>query len=744
MIIWGIVTFTGLILLLIFLVWVGAFGKLPNEAELKQIRNNTATEIITVDNRLLGRFYYQNRTNTSYDELPKSLLKALIATEDIRFFKHNGIDKRSLLRVLVKTILLQNESAGGGSTITQQLAKNLYPRENIGKLSIPVSKIREMIIAKRIEKLYSKNDILEMYLNTVPFGENTFGIETASLVYFNKKPSQLRVEESALLVGLLKANTTYNPRKSTKAALDRRNTVIGQLEKYNYLTSAQADSLKKLPIRLRYRQMAHNEGPAPYLREYLRRQVNEILKNTKKEDGTPYNLYADGLRIYVTINATLQDFAEKSVKEHLTKLQRTFDNHWRGREPWKKNPYLARMQIEQSERYKGLVSQGYSKKSAVDKMKQPTETNIFDWDGDVKTIMSPLDSVLHHFKTLQTGFLAMNSVNGDILAWVGGSGFKYFKYDHVLSKRQVGSTFKPIVYAAALANGKKPCDFIKNDSVVYEEYDDWCPQNANGKYGGYYSIKGALANSINTVSAKLILETGIDNVIDLAHNMGINSELPEVPSLALGTGEVSLYEMVQAYCVFLNNGCPIVPRLIRRIENAEGEVLYVEENHVPGDTILPKEVSQTMLAMLKGVVDHGTAGSLRYRWGMYNELAGKTGTTQKNTDGWFIVCNPKMVVGAWVGGDNPIVRFRSMTYGQGGYMALPITARFLQKVYGHPQFSYMLHESFNIPQEIYDKFDCKDYNEDAKDVVIDIFKNKDIIQNFIRNIFKRKKKKKNE
>lgn len=738
----GVLLISILLFVLIVLVKIGVFGELPTYVELKQIRNNTATNIYSVDNQLIGRYFYQNRTNSTIEDIPKHLVKALVATEDARFFEHNGLDYRSTARVIIKTIILRNKNAGGGSTISQQLAKNLFPRKDFGILSMPVAKISEIFTAIRFEKLYTKDDILELYLNTVPFGENTYGIETAALTFFNKVPAELSIEESAVLVGLLKANTGYNPRLYKKAALKRRNIVLGQMHKYGYLKKAELDSLKKLPIKLEYNKITHVDGLAPYYREYVRKIATKILKDVKRPDGSTPNLYTDGLKVYTTLNASMQKYLEQSVKGHLSKLQKTFDEHWSGEEPWIADPTLAMLQIEQSNAYKSLVKKGLSQKEAIAAMKVPRKTEIFTWDGLKDTLISPLDSLLHHFKTLQTGALVINGKSGDVLAWVGGVNFKYFQYDHVTAKRQTGSTIKPIVYASAIEKGIDPCEYFENDSVVYEDYDNWTPQNSGESYGGYYSVKGALANSINTISVKLLLQSGIDSTIDLAHKMGISSDLPSVPSMALGTGEVSLYEMVKSYAVFLNNGRTLEPRLIRRIEDSDGNVLYSDITHEPEDKVLTDESVQKVLAMMRGVVDRGTANGLRSVWKFESELAGKTGTTQNNTDAWFMGVSPKLIAGVWVGGDNPVVRFRTTTYGQGAYAALPIYANFLQKVYKDPKYSYLQNESFNISDSIYSLLDCNDFDEHQEPRILNLFKKEDEnIGDFIKRIFKRKRKK---
>ncbi len=740
------ILFVGILLFVfVILVRAGFFGSLPTYADLKKIKNNTATNIYSVDNKLLGRYYHQNRTNAAFEDIPEHLIKALVATEDVRFYKHRGVDLRSTMRVLVKTILLFDKSSGGGSTLSQQLVKNLYGRSEHGIFTMPVAKVSEIIVARRIEKLYTKDEILELYLNTVSFGENTYGIETAAIIFFDKQPSDLSIEESAVLIGLLKANTSYNPRKNREAALKRRNIVLSQMCKYGYIQKSELDSLKEIPISIKYRKLTYVEGPAPYFREYVRKLCEDLLKDKKRKDGSSYNLYTDGLKVYTTLNGQLQGFLEQAVSSHMQRLQQTFDEHWKGEEPWLKDPKVAMLQIEQSRAYQSFLKKGLSQDEAIAAMKVPRKTEIFTWEGPKDTLISPLDSLLHHFKMLQTGSMVMNGKTGDVLAWVGGIDYKYFKYDHVTSKRQTGSTIKPIVYASALIHGVKPCDYYENDSVVYNDYDDWTPQNSSEGYGGFYSVKGALANSINTVSVKLLMEAGIDSTIQLAHNMGIESYLPPVPSMALGTGEVSLYEMVKSYAVFLNMGKKIEPRLVRRIEDAEGNVLYSDSQHETSDTILSEDISQTVLAMMQGVVNRGTAKGLRTIWNFEGDFVGKTGTTQNNTDAWFMGMSPRIIAGVWVGGDNPIVRFRTTTYGQGAYSALPIFANFFQRLYKNDKYAYLQNEKFNIPDSIYHDLDCNDFDEEGEPRIINIFKKEDEdIGEFIKRIFKRKKRKHKE
>ncbi|NJK85287.1 MAG: PBP1A family penicillin-binding protein [Bacteroidales bacterium] len=723
------------------LIQIGLFGRVPSVEKLKNIQNYLASEIYSTDGALLGTYYIQNRTNISINDIPVYFTDALVATEDVRFYEHKGIDRRSLFRVLIKSVLLQNESSGGGSTISQQLAKNLFPRKEYWVLSMPINKIREMIVAVRLEKAFSKKEILELYLNTVSFGENTFGIETASRRFFGKKPSELNIQESALLVGMLKATGIYNPQTHPKNALARRNVVLSQMVKYNYLEKEKADSIKELPVKLNYFRITHNEGPAPYFREHLRQEMLEWCKKNRKKDGTEYNIYTDGLKIYTTINYDLQKYAEEAVNTHMKYLQKLFDSHWSKREPWGANKSVLMDKIRESDRYKNLKKQGKSHEEIMDHMRKPVKTEIFSWEGkSIKTI-SPIDSIKHYLRFLQAGFLAMEAKTGYIRAWVGGINYKYFQYDHVTSKRQPGSVFKPLVYVASLEKGITPCEFFANDSVVYTDYDDWTPGNSDGKYGGLYSMKGALAHSVNTVSVKLLMQSGIETVRNLSHEMGIDSQLPDVPSLALGTGEVSLFELIKAYSVFVNKGSLVRPIYVRRIEDKYGNVLFEDKSEVMRKEVISEEHAQIMTEMLKGVVNYGTAGSLRSVYGFTSEMAGKTGTTQMNTDGWFIGYTPDLVAGVWVGGENPVIRFRSMAYGQGSHAALPIWAKFMQKVYANPLYSFSKNNSFNIPEEITAGLDCPDYREDPVETIKEIFKTQgESVIDMIKRLFKRKEK----
>jgi len=706
-------SFILLLCALFFMVYLGAFGHLDSVKELQNIQNYLSSEIYSHDKVLLGKYYLQDRTNVRYHDLPSHLIDALVATEDVRYYEHNGIDKKSALRVIFKSILFQNKNSGGGSTIHQQLAKNLSPRKRYSVLTMPVNKFREMIIGVRLHKAYSKKEILELYLNTVSFGENTYGIETAAHRFFNKMPRDLKVEESALLVGMLKGTYNYSPRQNLEKSKSRRNVVFSQMLKYNYLNKNTSDSLCSLPVKLDYVKLSHNEGLAPYFREHLRMDLLEWVKNNPKADGKQHNIYTDGLKIYTTINADLQKYAELAMKSHMAHLQNIFDRQWKNRNPLGKNKSYIIRSLEKTQQYKSLKKKGLSRDEILNELNVPKKMEIFTWEGMKEVEMSVSDSIAHYLKFLHSGLFSMEANTGYVRAWVGGINSKYFKYDHVTSKRQAGSTFKPIVYSAALKNGHDPCEYIANDSVVYEEYNNWTPKNSHGGYGGYYSMKGALTHSVNTISVKLLEETGIDELIEFSKQLGITGELPEVLSLALGTGDVSLMALVQAYGIFLNEGKVVEPIYLKRIEDKFGNVLY-EGKSVTSDPILDPEHALQMVEMMKSVVDNGTASSLRTVYGFDNEIAGKTGTTQNNTDGWFIGYTPVLITGVWVGGDHPKVRFRYGGYGQGAAAALPIWARYMQKIYRDPLYKYSKNLSFQIPDEVLWELDCEDYRESRK------------------------------
>ncbi|HNM29342.1 MAG TPA: transglycosylase domain-containing protein [Chitinophagales bacterium] len=676
----GFAGLSGVLFVLYLLILLGAFGLVPNRGELKAVQNYTASEVYSQDSILLGKFFLENRTNAEFEDLPEDLIHALVSTEDARFYTHDGVDFISFIRVLIMSIIL-NDDAGGGSTITQQLAKNLFGRKDYGPLTMPVNKFREMIIAGRLEDVYSKDEILTLYFNTVPFGEDCYGIESSALRFFNKAPKDLKTEESAVLVGLLKANTTYNPRLNPDKSLTRRNTVLGLMVRHenHYLTRAQADSLQALPLTINYRRESTAEGLAPYFREYLKSQLEDWAKKNPKEDGSTWNIYTDGLKIYTTINGELQAYAEDAMREHMASLQKQFDKSWGKTEPWKNaKTDVVNAARKRSERYQTLKDNGYSDKGIQKRFDDSVKTSVFSWNGPIDTVMTPNDSLKHQLRFMQTGFLAMDPRTGYILAWVGGIDYRFFQYDHVRAKRQVGSTFKPIVYATAIEQGIDPCAYIPNKKVTYESYDNWTPGNSDGEYGGYYTMKGGLTHSVNTVAANLIMQTGVQPVIDEARKMGVTSKLPAVPSIALGTASISLLEMVTAYSCFANRGLRADPKYIVRIESQKGDTLY-EDKAAKKTRALSQETADIMIQIMRNVVNAGTASRLRGTYGLGMDLAGKTGTTQDNTDGWFIGYNSRIVAGAWVGAEDPAIKWKTTALGQGAATALPIFGKFMSK-----------------------------------------------------------------
>ncbi|RUT79170.1 penicillin-binding protein 1A [Ancylomarina longa] len=674
-------------------VYIGLWGKLPDYNTLKTIKNANASEIYSEDGMILGRIYAENRTNVSFKDISPNVINSLIATEDVRFYEHQGVDERSLLRVLVKSLILGNRSSGGGSTLSQQLAKNLFPRKNYGSISMPVNKIKEAITASRLEKIYSKKEILQLYLNTVSFGENVFGIESAARQFFNKPASALHTQECALLIGMLKAPSHYNPRLHPDKSRQRRNVVLNQMAKYDFISNRRANQLKQLPVVLNYTKPSNNNGLAPYLRERIRIELNKILKNYPKEDGSYYDIYRDGLHIQTTIDSRMQAYAEQSVSEHMKNLQNLFIKHWSNSHPWEGSPEIIKNAEKRSERYKSLKRKGKTAAEIKKEFDIKHPMKIFSWNGDKKVNLSPLDSIKYYVQLLNTGFLAMEPRSGKIKAWVGGINFKHFKYDHVRSKRQVGSVFKPIVYSAALEEGISPYDYIPNERKVYKDYDNWSPRNADNLYEGSYSMEGALAESVNTIAVDVLLQTGIRDAIVLAEEMGIDSDLPKVPSLALGTADISLLEMIQVYACLANRGIHVEPYYISKITDSKGNLIAdLSENREKDRYVMAPQNADIINHMLEAVVNDGTGKSLRNVFHLEGDLAGKTGTTQSHADGWYIGYNANLVAGAWVGADDRRVHFRTLSLGQGASMALPIYGKFMRKLsqdrhYSHYSFS---------------------------------------------------------
>jgi penicillin-binding protein 1A len=715
------------------------YGDFPSKNSLEKIEHAQATEVFARDGALMGRYYYENRNSISFSEIPVKIINALVATEDARFYEHKGIDIRSLLRVLFKTILLGDRSAGGGSTITQQLAKNLYPRKKEKTLGIIGAKIREMIIAWKLENMYDKDKIIQLYLNTVPFGENTFGVKNAAQLYFGVKPAELDQNQAATLIGMLKATNTYNPHNFPGKATERRNVVLYQMARHNYLSEPQRDSLTQLPLQVNYKPAGQNEGIAPYFREYLRQFLKKWCNENTKPNGEHYSLYSDGLKVYTTLNSKMQLSAEKAVKKHMPVLQAELNEELQRSGAKEKITQLAKEQLR--DKYKDKAGKSSRKN-------RPME--IFTWDGPKTVNFSVLDSLEHYLKLLHTGFIAMHPQSGNILAWVGGINHKFSKYNHVLSKRQMGSVFKPVVYMKALENGVEPCDFYPNDSISYPGYNNWSPENADRKYGGVYSVQGALVNSVNTISVQLLMETGIDTVIKFANNLGIEGKLPGVPSLALGTASGSLMEIAEVYGTIANDGKKVKPNFLVQIENNEGKVLEKFNTNLNASRMISPKIIEQITMMLKNVTKRGTASSLNKNFSFYGEVAGKTGTTQNHSDGWFVGYTPSLTFACWVGAEYPGVHFENIKHGQGAATALPITGYFLQNLKEAGIKDYFGKFKFtNIDTSYYD---CADYREKAPGLLeklLDskIFKKKDndkkqdegLFKKII-NVFKKKEK----
>ncbi len=722
-IVFWIVVFAPLLVLVSFVAAVryGAFGPLPSFSELENPRSNLATEVYSSDQVLLGTYFYQNRSNVSYKNLSPNLIHALKATEDIRFEEHSGVDVRGLFRVLFRTILLHQRHAGGGSTITQQLAKNLFPRNpGQGSFKTVITKIKEWITSVRLERNYTKEEILAMYFNTVEFGSNAFGIKSASRTFFNKPPDSLKVEEAATLVGLLKAPSYYSPLRNPRNATERRNVVLAQMKKYRLLTMHQFDSLKVIPIKLQYRSEDHNFGLGTYFREYLRGDLMQWCREHKKSDGTPYNIYRDGLKIYTTINSRMQKYAEEAVAEHLPQLQKKFNEHWKGKKyaPFsdmteKEIHELMIQSVKRSERYANLKAEGLPEDSILRNFNTPVPMSIFSWKGDIDTVMSPMDSIRYYKWFMQCGFMSLEPQTGYIRAWVGGIDHRHFKYDHVReSRRQVGSAFKPFVYTLAMQEGYSPCFKVPNVPVTFinELGQKWTPKNAEDDDDGkMMSLREALAKSVNRVTAYLMKQFGPQAVVDIARRMGITSPIDPYPSICLGTPDISVYEMVGAYSTFANKGVWVEPVYMTRIEDNNGNVL---QEFLPRKVdAISEETAYLMISLLSGVVQHGTGWALRGQYKFTQPMAGKTGTTQNHSDGWYIGITPELVSGGWVGCEDRAAHFRSIVLGQGATMSLPVWALYMQKVYADKNLRVSEGDFEKPAHKLSVETDCAKYKE---------------------------------
>jgi penicillin-binding protein 1A len=702
----------------------GTWGPLPDFKELENPETNLATEILSDENKVLGKYFYENRTHVEYENLSEDLINALIATEDERFFNHTGIDFIALIRVL-KGVITGNSSLGGGSTITQQLAKMFFSKKPSSKIERVKQKFKEWIIAVRIERQYSKQEIIAMYLNRFDFLNLAVGIKSASKIYFNTTPDNLTIEESATLIGMAKNPSLYNPLRRIEKTKARRNIVLNQMVKNEYLSKELRDSLVIMPIMLNYNKVDHNEGQATYFREQLRAFMTNWSKEREQKTGEKYNIYKDGLKIYTTINYDMQKHAEDAVKNHIRELQEKFYNHWEGFEnaPYDTSWRIGQIDtliimpaIKRSERYRKMKHLNLSDTEILEIINSPTEMSVFSWNGRIDTIISPLDSIKYYNYFLHSGLISIESSSGQIKAWVGGINHKQFKYDHVKEgKRQVGSTFKPFVYATAIDQFKySPCFKVPNVQVIFEKEEwgldeDYIPENANKKYGGELTLIEGLAKSKNTISSYLMKRVKPRKVVNLARKMGISSYLPAVPSLCLGTAEVSLLEMTGAYSTFANEGMYVPPYFVSRIEDKNGVVLENFSNS--SIEILSKEKNYIMVELLQGVVNQGSGGRLRWKYGLTNQIAAKTGTTQNHSDGWFIGFVPNLVTGVWTGADNRSVRFRDLHLGQGAEMALPIWANYMNALYNDNAISIST-DDFPFPENgVSVTLDCNENKE---------------------------------
>ena len=731
------------VILIFWLITNGVLGYLPPLDELQNPRNKFATEIISSDMQLLGRYYRQeNRVGVNYEDISPNMINALIATEDARYYSHTGIDFKSLLRAIIKM-----GKAGGGSTITQQLAKQLWsPRAN-NIFERALQKPIEWVIATKLERLYSKEEILTMYLNQFDFLYNAVGIKSAAQVYFSTTPDKLAIEEAAMLVGMCKNPSMYNPRRRPERALNRRNTVLDQMYKYGYLSSQECDSLQALPVEIKYQSVDHKQGLAPYFREYLRqvltakepkkshysewnkhqydidmRQWKEnplygFCNKNHKPDGTPYDLYHDGLRIYTTIDSRMQKYAEEAVSEHMQDLQQSFF-----REKRKKSyaPFsmdlteedidgIMNRSMRQTDRYRGLKKQGLNENDIRKVFNTPVAMRVFSYDGLIDTTMTPMDSIRWNKHFLRCGFMSMDAHSGAVKAYVGGPNFTHFQYDMVTSgRRQVGSTIKPYLFTLAMDEGMWPCDSTVNDSITLIDGNGvaWTPRDDHhANQGEMVTLNWGLEKSSNWITAYLMSLFTPEQLVRMMRSFGIEGPLEPVVSLCLGPCEVSVQEMVDAYTTFPNKGIRVEPMYVTRIEDNNGNVLatFVPKTH----EIINETTSYKMIYMLRNVMDHGTGVRARFRYGLKAPMGGKTGTSQNHSDGWFVGFTPSLVSGVWVGGEDRSIHFDNMSAGQGANMALPIWSIYMQKVYADEELGYSVEEQFDVPEWFDAEAGCK-------------------------------------
>ena len=700
------------ITLFYYSVSFGFFGKLYTKDELKSFKNEMASQVYSDDGVLIGKFFDKDRINVKYEQLPPHLINALIATEDARYFEHEGVDFRSLLRVLFKTIMLRDRSAGGGSTITQQLLKNMYGRKDFGPITILVVKNKEIILAQRLEYVYSKEDILTLYLNTIPFGENIFGIGSAAQRFYGCKVSELTVNQSAVLIGMLKANTYYNPRLHPYHAKRRRGVVLRQMQKEGYISEDSLQAINKRPIKLKYGNLS-KDGIANYFLVQVRREARDIIEEVNKNSSKQWDIEKDGLIINTTLNNDLQSYAMKAFHDHLKVMQARLDKQYQSLRYSKKLQRLAEKELKNIGRFtfRDTINKQY----------------VFDWDGIRTDSISVIDSVKRSLTLLHAGMIALDPQSGAIITWVGGIDFYTQPYDQVLAKNQLASTFKPILYAAALEMGKMPCDYLSNDQIVLSDYDNWSPQNYDHSVGGKYSLAAALAFSKNIPAVRLLFEVGYEEVNYLWKKMGFSSILEDKPSSALGTVSANLKELAIAYSSFANGGFAVKSYAIQSIVSANGDTLYrkliVEEK----EEVVNEKTNLLMNGILQKAIAEGSGTAIRNTYGVQLPLAGKTGTSQNYANAWFVGYNPSLIVAARVGANYPSIHFSSGADGSGGRLALPLVGLFLYQAEQNDELTPKIAKSFpHLPIEYQAAFDCEDFKEEtASEKVFSIFKKKE-------------------
>jgi penicillin-binding protein 1A len=703
-----------MVLFALFIVAIGfgLFGELPSFRDIEHPKSNQASEIVTDDGRILGTYFVQNRSNVSYPEISPNVINALIATEDIRFLEHSGIDFKRTFTIILYNLIGKKQ---GGSTITQQLALNLFSEEgrqrNIVKRML--QKFKEWVIAVKLERNYTKQEIIVMYLNTVDFGNQAYGIKSAARVYYNTTPDKLTVSQAATLVGILKGITRYSPTRNPDRSLARRNTIMGLMVKAELLTEQDFDKEKEKPLGLNFSAATVNEGIAPYFRAVLKTDIRKIFeeRSITKPDGTPYDLDRDGLKIITTINYDMQVYAEEAQKEYMKILQASFLKSWKGRNPFKGKEVQIEQGVKRSDRYKALQLEGKSEEEIKADFNTPAKLTIFTWKGNIDTVMKPIDSVKYYKMLLRNAMMAMDPQTGYVKAWVGGINYEHFKYDQVkMGTRQVGSTAKPFTYAVAVENGYSPCYTVLNEPVTIEVpgSEPWTPRSS-GTVPGYLTLQKGLALSQNYIAAYLMKQVGPTAVSTLAKKMGITSDVPAYPSIALGSFDASVYDMVGAYGTFANKGVWTKPTYILRIEDKNGVVLH-SEKPIPVPA-MNEEVAYIMTRMLRGVITSGTGWRLSSKYGVKAPIGGKTGTTQNNSDGWFMGISPQLVAGVWTGCEDRAFHFTSTAQGDGATTALPIFAGFMKRVYANPKLK-IGQADFEAPKNgVSIIYDCNQYQQ---------------------------------